>query len=115
MAAFPGILQSPFVVATDRAIGRSQVGSLTAIDVAVDASAGTDPPPPPNAAPVEGKCYLVTKGPDLKEWCKLVCSIQGKDVGSCNWVAGGPAGCIGKVQCKDRERSDDTIQIETPS
>jgi hypothetical protein len=45
MAAFPGILQSPFVVATDRAIGRSQVGSLTAIDVAL-ASRRRRPKPP---------------------------------------------------------------------
>ena len=130
MAAFPGTLQSPFVVATDRAIGRSQVVSLTAIEVAVSMPKGrngiifpdSDGPkfanlmaqrqPSPMA-----ECATRTVDDGERAWCERTCKDEGYECCvACNWRWRAIVGCVLQPICSTGEncRWLSPPQVETP-
>jgi hypothetical protein len=125
MAAFPGILQSPFVVATDRAIGRSQVGSLTAMEVATrDFDPVTGKPVSPALINPMARCIgkRVTDADRTK--CEADCQAKGALRGaetacvlSCTYKWTQEQGCVLWSHCGYGENCpdiEDPGEVQTP-
>jgi hypothetical protein len=97
MAAFPGILQSPFVVATDSPVQALGTGSLLAIDAAVERREARGKRPSKPKKPTPAIPDAVDRWPQLtcmqkkvseedRAACEASCKAQGRPCAwGCSW------------------------------